>query len=47
MTEPTELTPEGESTLIETDCKIGQDNISINTGPFDLDIHSPSFGCPA
>jgi len=36
-------TPEGHSDIIETDYKIGQDNIQTKVGPFGLDIHNPVF----
>ena len=36
-------TPEGHSDIIETDYKIGQDNIETKIGPFGLDIHNPVF----
>ncbi len=36
-------TPEGPSDLIETDYRIGQDNIQGKLGPFGLDIHNPVF----
>ncbi|MDU8943189.1 BCCT family transporter [Ovoidimarina sediminis] len=35
--------PEGASQIIETDYKIGQDNIATQIGPFGLDIHNPVF----
>jgi len=35
--------PEGPSDLIETDYRIGQDNITTSIGPFGLDIHNPVF----
>jgi len=35
--------PDGNADLIETDYKIGQDNISTSLGPFGLDIHNPVF----
>ncbi len=35
--------PEGEADIIETDYKIGQDNIETKIGPFGLDIHNPVF----
>ena len=35
--------PEGPAKIIETDYKIGQDNISTSVGPFGLDIHNPVF----
>ncbi len=43
MTEPTDISPDGDSTLIETDYEIGQDNISTQIGPFNLDVHNPVF----
>ena len=36
-------TPEGASDIIDTDYKIGQDNITAKIGPFGLDIHNPVF----
>lgn len=35
--------PEGETTLIETDYQVGQDNVTAKLGPFALDIHNPVF----
>ncbi|MCG6885351.1 MAG: BCCT family transporter [Silicimonas sp.] len=35
--------PEGNSEVIQTDYKIGQDNIETSIGPFGLDIHNPVF----
>ncbi len=35
--------PEGQADIIETDYKIGQDNIETKIGPFGLDIHNPVF----
>ncbi|WP_104017282.1 BCCT family transporter [Roseovarius nitratireducens] len=35
--------PEGASDIIDTDYKIGQDNIQTKIGPFGLDIHNPVF----
>ncbi len=35
--------PEGETALIETKYKIGQDNIAMRVGPLGLDIHNPVF----
>ncbi len=43
MSSPSDLTPDGESDLIETDYEIGQDNITAKVGPFGLDIHNPVF----
>ncbi|MDR9394799.1 MAG: BCCT family transporter [Roseovarius sp.] len=36
-------TPEGHADIIETDYRIGQDNIQAKVGPFGLDIHNPVF----
>ncbi|WP_292286819.1 BCCT family transporter, partial [Marivita sp.] len=35
--------PEGDTEIIETDYRIGQDNITAKVGPFGLDIHNPVF----
>jgi len=35
--------PDGPAAIIETDYKIGQDNITPKIGPFGLDIHNPVF----
>ncbi len=35
--------PEGAADIIETDYRIGQDNIQRKIGPFGLDIHNPVF----
>ena len=35
--------PEGDTTLIETDYEVGQNNITAKFGPFGLDIHNPVF----
>ncbi len=35
--------PEGDSTLIETEYEIGQDNVQPKIGPLGLDIHNPVF----
>ncbi|ANG62700.1 BCCT transporter [Marinobacterium aestuarii] len=43
MTEPADITPDGDSNLIETDYEIGQDNINTQIGPFNLDVHNPVF----
>ncbi|RTE86107.1 MULTISPECIES: BCCT family transporter [Gammaproteobacteria] len=37
------LKPDGEVTPIETDYKVGQDNIAIKLGPFGLDVHNRVF----
>ena len=36
-------TPDGDTSIIQTDYEIGQDNIETNLGPFGLDIHNPVF----
>src|SRR6056297_2589805 len=36
-------TPEGDVALIETDYKIGQDNVEGSVGPFGFDVHNPVF----
>ncbi|WP_101068006.1 BCCT family transporter [Roseovarius salinarum] len=36
-------TPEGAADIIETDYRIGQDNIQTKVGPFGIDIHNPVF----
>lgn len=38
------MAPDGEVNPIDTDYKVGQDNIIVNVGPFGLDIHNPVFG---
>ncbi len=35
--------PEGASALIDTEYKIGQDNVEGSVGPFGFDIHNPVF----
>ncbi|PQO22690.1 BCCT transporter [Rhodobacteraceae bacterium WD3A24] len=35
--------PEGDTEIIETDYRIGQDNITPRLGPLGLDIHNPVF----
>ena len=37
------MIPDGAVTPIDTDYKIGQDNIIVNVGPFGLDIHNRVF----
>ncbi len=37
------MTPDGAVTPIDTDYKIGQDNILVKLGPFGLDIHNRVF----
>jgi len=36
-------TPEGPTDIIETEFKIGQDNVEGNVGPFGFDVHNPVF----
>ncbi len=43
MSEPRSMSPEGASDVIETDYRIGQDNLQPRLGPFSLDIHNPVF----
>jgi betaine/carnitine transporter, BCCT family len=38
---------DGDVNPINTDCKIGQDNIVLNLGPFWLDIHNRVFAISA
>jgi len=35
--------PEGPANIIETDFRIGQDNVQPKLGPFGLDLHNPVF----
>jgi BCCT family betaine/carnitine transporter len=37
------MSPEGAADVIETDYRIGQDNLQPRLGPFSLDIHNPVF----
>ncbi len=41
------MIPDGDVTPIDTDYKIGQDNILVNVGPFGLDIHNRVFAISA
>ena len=43
MTSEIDLTPEGETALIDTEYEIGQDNFESRLGPFAFDIHNPVF----
>jgi len=43
MSNRTERAADGPVALIDTDYKIGQDNIQPKLGPFGLDIHNPVF----
>jgi len=43
MSNGTERAADGPVALIETDYKIGQDNVQPKLGPFGLDIHNPVF----
>lgn len=38
------MIPDGRVNPIDTDYKVGQDNIIVNIGPLGLDIHNPVFG---
>jgi BCCT family betaine/carnitine transporter len=38
------MVPDGKVNPINTDYKVGQDNVVLNIGPFGLDIHNPVFG---
>ena len=37
------MAPDGAVNPIDTDYKVGQDNIIVNVGPFGLDIHNRVF----
>lgn len=41
--EPATLAPDGEVTPIDTDYKIGQDNVVVKLGPLGLDFHNRVF----
>ena len=41
------MIPDGDVNPIDTDYKIGQDNILVNVGPFGLDIHNRVFAISA
>jgi betaine/carnitine transporter, BCCT family len=43
MSEHTGISPAGPAGVIETDYRIGQDNLQPKLGPFNLDIHNPVF----
>lgn len=43
MTDTDHIKPDGEADIIDTDYKVGQDNVRPNFGPFELDIHNPVF----
>jgi betaine/carnitine transporter, BCCT family len=43
MAEHTGMSPAGAAAVIETDYRIGQDNLQPKLGPFSLDIHNPVF----
>src|SRR5690606_23466732 len=43
MADPSDLTADGQTNLIDTGYEIGQDNIQTRIGPFGLDIHNPVF----
>ncbi|MBD1399942.1 BCCT family transporter [Pelovirga terrestris] len=41
------IEPEGEVNPIDTDYKVGQDNVSFKLGRYGFDIHNPVFGTAA
>ncbi|WP_313951806.1 BCCT family transporter [Accumulibacter sp.] len=41
------MIPDGEVNPIDTDYRVGQDNIIVNVGPFGLDIHNRVFAVSA
>ncbi|MDX6752608.1 BCCT family transporter [Geminicoccaceae bacterium 1502E] len=43
MSDHNAVSPDGEVNPIETDYRVGQDNIQASIGPFGLDIHNPVF----
>jgi BCCT family betaine/carnitine transporter len=43
MTDQSIFSPDGPANIIETDYRVGQDNIQAKIGPFGLDIHNPVF----
>ncbi|WP_017445895.1 BCCT family transporter [Gayadomonas joobiniege] len=43
MSEKDPMIPDGKVNPIDTDYKVGQDNIVVNLGPFGLDIHNRVF----
>lgn len=43
--EPGTLKPDGEVTPIDTDYKIGQDNVVVKLGPLGLDFHNRVLPC--
>lgn len=47
MTEQLQRAPEGLANRIETDYKVGQDNVQYKIGTIALDIHNPVFGISA
>lgn len=48
MSSPRDLmSPDGDANPIQTDYKVGQDNIVVQLGPFGLDIHNRVFAISA
>ena len=43
MTDTGQVAPDGATEVIDTDYKVGQDNITPKIGPFGLDVHNPVF----
>src|ERR687897_517961 len=43
MNGPAGISPAGAAAVIQTDYRIGQDNLQPRLGPFSLDIHNPVF----
>ena len=43
MSDETIVSPDGDTTPIETDYTVGQDNIQPQIGPIGMDIHNPVF----
>ena len=43
MSDSTSISPQGAAAVIQTDYRIGQDNLQPRLGPFSLDIHNPVF----
>lgn len=46
-TPPDLMSPDGDVNPIETDYKVGQDNIVVQLGPFGLDVHNRVFAISA
>src|SRR5918996_155531 len=43
MSDSTSISPQGAAAVIQTDYRIGQDNLQPRLGAFSLDIHNPVF----